>query len=182
MQRMIFFILIIFLFISLTSATDSSQQISNTVLIRSQDLGTEKRVINGRTVILKVNKIEHDKDHYSSTGEEVTRFFKDCEDVSVDSVVYADGSSFVDEFDFLNDIHKQTNRVGVVHYIFWQNYQIIKEYIIGEKKETLYKPDGNLKPEYQEVRGDTAFVKAPVYSNIQTYDTDSGYTIMRVLH
>ena len=63
MQRMIFFVLTIFLFISLTSAADGRQQISNTVLIRSQDLGTEKRVINGRTVILKVNKIEHEKDH-----------------------------------------------------------------------------------------------------------------------
>ena len=154
---MIFFILILF-FSTVAMAKDcvekGKQKPSNW-----KALGKELVVVNGKKIELNVRKNEHDIDF--RTGEKVVTFIKENDTVTIDSSIFSDGTSFVEESDFSTEgilIQRNKWRTGLVVYSIMKGDEITEIYEIGHKKEELYDSDGKLNPEYREIRGDTAFL------------------------
>jgi len=119
----------------------------------------EIKIVHGKAYVLNVRLNEHDFD-LDSNG--VKHFLKESEDhfISVDSMVYSDGTTYVNTYIGEGDSSSITEklRTGVVRYTLFEKSEIKVMLSIGEKKEDLYELDGTLKPFYREVRGDTAFI------------------------
>ena len=169
-----------FLFFSYATATESQDSVSKKFSNEWKFVGKESGTINGRAVMLNVMKNEHSIDVYD-TDEEVVSFIKSDEDntVVIDSIVFADGSSRVGKVDYMQNISQDKSRTGVVHYTIGLGTHFEEEYVIGEKKENLYNSNGTLKPQYREIRGDTAFINRNYMKNLFLEDTTDSGTIVR---
>lgn len=158
MQRMIFFILIIFL--PTFAIAEDCRETGKQKPSNWKSLGKELVVVYGKVFELNVFKNEHDVDKES--GERI-EFIKRSEDNSVfiDSTIYSDGTSSIIEIDAFPaegiSISREKSRNEIDSYEIRKEEKIIEWYDIGLKKEDLYDSNGKLSPEYREVRGDTAF-------------------------
>lgn len=158
MQRMIFFILILFL--PIFAMAEDCRETGKQKPSNWKFLGKEFVVVYGKIIELNVFKNEHDVDKKS--GERI-KFIKRNEDNSVfiDSTIYSDGTtSILETDDFPAEgiyIDREKSRNEIDSYEIRKDEKIIEWYDIGLKKDDLYDFNGKLSPEYREVRGDTAF-------------------------
>lgn len=147
-----------FIFSSCAVAADNCVTLSKIVQCGRQNSGKELVVINGKIFELNVKKT-----FTSDADELVVTYTKFNEDNSIfiDSVIYSDGTTSILETDFFSaegiSIYREKSRNGIDSYEIRKGQKIIERYDIGLKKDELYDSDGNLNPEYREVRGDTAF-------------------------
>jgi len=138
-------------------AADSCGTIKSNIPSKWDSVGHEWIAVNGKMVELRVFMNVHDSDF---SGNPVVTFRKRDEgsDITIDSLVYPDGSNAVEEYNSITNIIRRKDIEGVLLYtIFNEKNEIAQMYEVGQKKEKLYGPDGRLNPIYSEVRGDTAF-------------------------
>ena len=112
------------------------------------DLGKEKLVYGKDTIEVNVYMVEKQKMR--------TTFHKSGNGVTIDSVVYSNGTYYINEQ--RGHVTRHREESGEQTFFIYNNENhLIQIFSIGKEKARLYDDKGKLLPIYKEIRGDTVF-------------------------
>lgn len=126
---------------------------SMTALRYRRCYSSQKIVVRGDTLVLGTEWTKYPRrDEYVTTIDEYVF------GVRIDSIVYPDGSYTIHELSSLTGVYRNRNPDGSGNFTFEdENGNVVEEYVVGLDRDHLYDDEGNLYPQFREVRGDTAF-------------------------
>ena len=112
-----------------------------------QEIGNEKLVYGKDTIEVNV---------YMDKQKMRTTFHKSGNGVTIDSVVYSDGTYYIDEQRGQMTRHREESGEQTF-FIYDNENHLIQIFSLGKGKARLYDDKGKLLPIYKEIRGDTIF-------------------------